>query len=306
MMDRRRLLAMAAAAPAFAKPALAALPNFSGLRSRNIASGGIEVAYKSPHSAPNGLDVTRESLWVIDQDPDNYASLVNPQNGALIREFKCEGVLSASGICADGDTIWIGSTYNRLIVALDERSGRLKAKYSTPGAGQIYRVASDAPGRRTPLQRAYPAPPPAPRAPGAPAATGGRQGAGRQDDTAESGPAGTGAHSILVKGNLLYVAVPPARTIFVIDKTSWVVQNYFQTAGSRPHDMTWANEAKTHFWSSDSDLNAFFLHDATTGQMTERLQLPSDSPVIHGAKLWNNYMYNCDDVGWIFRFRMPA
>jgi hypothetical protein len=40
--------------------------------------------------------------------------------------------------------------------------------------------------------------------------------------------------------------------------------------------------------------------------MSERLQLPSDSPVIHGAKLYNGYMYNCDDAGWMFRFRMPA
>ena len=157
---------------------------------------------------------------------------------------------AASGIAADGDTLWIGSTYNRFIIASDIANGKLKAKYSTPGAGQIYSVVGDAPGRRTSLQHAYPPPPPPPPVAGTPT-TGGRQGAGRQDDTAQAGPVGTGAHCILVKGNLLYVAVPPARMIFVIDKNTWVVQNLIQTAGSRPHDMTWTNAAKTHFWASD-------------------------------------------------------
>ena len=63
MIDRRRLLAMAAAAPAaaaFPQLASAALPNLSGLRTRNIASGAIEVIYKTPHTKPNGLDVTKE------------------------------------------------------------------------------------------------------------------------------------------------------------------------------------------------------------------------------------------------------
>ena len=276
MIDRRRILAMAASAPAiaaFPQLASAALPNLSGIRTRNIASSAIEVIYKTPHTKPNGLDVTSEGMWIMDQGPENYASLINPQNGALIREYVCEGVRSASGIAVDGDTVWVGSTYNRT---------NLKPAYPEP-----------------------PKPPPAPVA-GAPISTGGRRGAGRQDDDAQAGPVGTGAHCILVKGNLLYVAVPPARMIFVIDKNTWVVQNLIQTAGSRPHDMAWTNDAKTHFWASDSDLNAFFLHDAITGQITERLQLPSDSPVIHGAKLWNGYMYNCDDAGWMFRFRMPA
>lgn len=308
MMDRRKLLAMAAASPvlaAFPQVAWGALPNLTGLRTRNIDSKAVEVLYKTPHGKPNGLDVTSQGMWIMDQGAENYASLINPQDGKLIREFTCEGVRSASGIAIDGDTVWVGSTYNRLIIA-DDLNGKLKAKYSTPGAGQIYKVATDVPGRRTNLKPAYPEPPkPPPPVAGTPT-TGGRQGAGRQDDKAEVGPVGTGAHCILVKGNLLYVAVPPARAIFAIDKNTWVVQNFIQTAGSRPHDMSWSNDSKTHFWASDSDLNAFFLHDATTGQMSERIQLPTDSPVIHGAKIWNGYMYCCDDAGWMFRFRMPA
>ena len=309
MIDRRHLLTMAAAVPAaFAFPQVvwAHRLDLTKLKTHNIASKAIEITYKTPHGKPNGLDTTAEGMWIMDQGAENFASLINPQDGKLIREFVCEGVRSASGIAADGDTLWIGSTYNRFIIANDIKDGKPKAKYSTPGAGQIYRVAGDAPGRRTNLKPAYPEPvkPPPPVA-GTPT-TGGRRGAGQQDNTAEAGPVGTGAHCILVKGNLLYVAVPPARAIFAIDKNTWVVQNIIQTAGSRPHDMSWTNDAKTHFWASDSDLNAFYLHDAATGEISQCIQLPTDSPVIHGAKIWNGYMYNCDDAGWMFRFRMPA
>ena len=279
MIDRRHLLAGAAAASAtFPEIASAALPNLTGLKTRNIASNGIEVLYKTPHGKPIGLDVTSEGIWIMDQGPENYASLINPQNGSLVREYICEGVRAASGIAIDGDTAWIGSTYNRLVIAVDAKTGKLKQKYSTPGAGQIYRAVSDAPARSTTLKAAYPAPPPPPPVPGV-LSGGGRQGAGRQDNSAQAGPVGTGAHCVLVKGESLYVAVPPARMIFVIDKNSWVVQDMFQTAGARPHDMSWTTEAKTHFWAADSDLNAFFLHDAKTGRILERLQLPSDSPL---------------------------
>ena len=51
-------------------------------------------------------------------------------------------------------------------------------------------------------------------------------------------------------------------------------------------------------------MNAFFLHDAETGQILERVNLPAGSPVIHGAKLHNGYMYMCDDVGWMSRVRI--
>ena len=41
-----------------------------------------------------------------------------------------------------------------------------------------------------------------------------------------------------------------------------------------------------------------------SGDCREKIQLPDDSPVIHGAKLINGYMYCCDDFGWIWRFKI--
>ena len=302
MFGRRDMLGLAVALPALGLPAraLAGAPDLSGIRTR--AASKIEVLYKTPHNGPNGMDITSEGMWIIHQIPENYISLVNPATGALIREMQATNTKSASGICIDDtdQTMWIGSTYNREIVHFDPQAKKTIAAYQTPGAGLIYRVRGEPQGHRTPLKPAYPEP----RAPSPLPGNVARIADGQVALDRIDAPPGTGAHCILQKGNLLWVAVPPARMVFIIDKTSWVVEDYYPSAGNRPHDMAWADAGKTRFWASDSNLNAFFLTDAMTGRISERIQLPEDSPVIHGAKLYNGYMYCCDDVGWMFRFKI--
>jgi len=295
MMHGGLMLGLAAALP---RAALAGMPDLSNVKTRT--TGKVEVLYKTPHYGPNGLWMSDEGMWIIHQIDENYATLIDIDTGKVKREIVCQGIMRASGICIDDrGVMWIGSTYNRLMVACNAKDGSVIAKYSTPGAGQIFAVKGDVAGSRTTLEPAYPAPPPSPTP-----HRSGRIGAGLQEIDAAAGPVGTGAHCPIPKGNLLYVDVPPARTIFAIDRDTWQVQNYFSTAGNRPHDMAWADDAKTRLWCSDSNMNAFFLHDAETGQILERVNLPDGSPIIHGAKMHNGYMYMCDDVGWMSRVRI--
>ncbi|MDF7776305.1 hypothetical protein P1X14_13700 [Sphingomonas sp. AOB5] len=306
MIQRRSLLGLLAAAPAAAAlPRMAAAKNrrdVSNVKTR--PSGPIEIVYKTPHAKPNGLDLTSEGLWVMDQGPDNWISLIEPESGKLIREFKPHNVRAASGICVDDEdgTIWVGSTYNRLIVHVDPKTSNSIAAFQTPGSGLHYRMKGDAPGRRSPLKPAYPEqePPPSPALPGNVS----RLADGRVPLDWEQAPPGTGSHCILQKGKLLYITVPNARTVFAIHKESWEVQNYYSTPGNRPHDKTWADKDRNWVWASDSNMNCFFLTNINTGEVTERIQLPDSSPVIHGAKLYKGWMYCCDDVGWMFRFKL--
>ena len=305
MIERRSLLGLIIAAPAiaaFPRLAEAHRPDTSKLKTR--PSGPIEVVYKAPHGKPNGLDLTSEGLWVMDQGPENYISLIVPETGKLIREVKpLSNVRSASGICVDADdgTMWVGSTYNRLIVHLDPKTAKTIAAFTTPGAGLHYSMVGDLPGRQSTLKDAYPE---APKMAAQPVTQPSRILNGHVPlDWAEA-PPGTGSHCILQKGNLLYITVPDARTVFTVDKNTWLVQDYYDTPGNRPHDMTWTDDSKTHVWASDSNLNAFFLTDIVSGALSERIQLPDDSPVVHGAKLYKGWMYCCDDKGWIFRFKM--
>src|SRR5579872_970227 len=186
------------------------------------------------------------------------------------------------------------------------RSQRKDECQVTPSAGRIYEREDDPKGRRSPLKPAWPDKPRG-IGPAMSGNVGNNTGKGLPPGQlpldAEEGSGGTGAHAILVDGDYLIYACPPARQIFTINKKTWKVKSTWPVPGNRTHGMSWG---KTHdtIWSSDSNLNAFFRHDARTGDIQERVQLPDASPVIHGAKMIGDYMYFCDDMGWMSRFRI--
>jgi hypothetical protein len=307
-MKRRDFLAAAAVAPtaALAQPAHnACLPGYAAIPTRRITK--FEVLYKTRHGQPNGLalvDGHSDQMWVLDQGAGHWITLTNIQDGATIREFQAD-VVGPSGLVQDGDSMWITSTHNSLIVHCD-LNGKTIAKYVTPGAGRIYERQDDPPARKSPLKVAWPE---LPRGIG-PAMdgnvgndTGKGLPPGQLPLDAEEGSGGTGAHAILLDGDDLIYACPPARAIFTVNKKTWKVKDSWPVPGNRTHGMSWGKTRAT-IWSSDSNLNAFFRHDAGTGTILERVQLPDDSPVIHGAKLVGDRMMVCDDTGWMWRFEI--
>jgi hypothetical protein len=308
MLKRRSFLAAAAAIPATpiaagAQPLHpACLPGWASIPVK--PAGKIEILYKTKHGQPNGLAATdsRDRLWVLDQGAGHWVSLIDIRNGNTLREFTAD-VVGPSGLVQDGQTMWITSTHNSLIVHCD-LNGKTIAKYITPGAGRIFEREDDPPARSSPLKPAWPD---APRGIGPAMSgnvgndTGKGLPPGQLPLTAEEGSGGTGAHAILVDGDTLIYACPPARQIFWIDKKSWKVKTTWPVPGNRTHGMSWGKDRNT-IWSSDSNLNCFFRHEVKTGRIVQRIQLPADSPVIHGAELVGDHMYFCDDMGWIARF----
>jgi hypothetical protein len=284
----------------------ACLPDWSKLKSR--MANKTEVLYKTTHGKPNGLTTGKPGeLWVIDQGTDRWVTLTNIKDGSVIREFQTD-VVGPSGVVIDDEGVmWLTSTHNSLIVSIDPSNGKTIAKYTTPGAGRIYEKRGDPPARVSKLPTAYPAlsravdnragaGPQRPRGPRLPP--------GQMPLDTEEGAGGTGAHGILSKGDLLIYACPPSRAIYSINKKTWEVQDIWPTPGNRPHGMTWTDASKTHFWNADSNENCFYLYNATTGQITERVQVQDDPyTVCHGVKLIDGYMYFCDDVGWICRIK---
>jgi len=309
-MKRRDFLAAAAASPAAALPALAqpahpaCLQGYASIKSR--PAGKIEVVYKTRHGQPNGLALSDKpgQMWVLDQGAEHWITLTNIKDGSMIREFQAD-VVGPSGLVQDGNTMWITSTHNSIILHCD-LNGKTIAKYVTPGAGRIYEREDDPPGRKSPLKPAWPD---KPRGIGPAQSgnvgnnTGKGLAPGQLPLNAEEGSGGTGAHAILVDGDYLIYACPPARQIFTLNKKTWKVKSTWPVPGNRTHGMSWG-KTKATIWSSDSNLNAFYLHDAATGVIKERVQLPDDSPVIHCAKLVGDDMYACDDMGWMWRFKI--
>jgi len=211
-MKRREFFGLAAASAMSAAPI-----DVKSIKSRSVK---VEIAYKSPHTAPNGLQTTKEGLWIADArstDGAGYVSLVNFADGKVIRDFQIPGLSDASGMTVDAsDSLWINSTHSGLIFQCGAQDGKLQAKYAIPGCGPIYRLKGDPPAARSPPTPAYP-----------PAAqTGQGRGRGRGGQTlppgqvaltATNGPSGEGGQGMEYRDGLLYIAILPRRRVYVID-----------------------------------------------------------------------------------------
>src|ERR1700761_691894 len=137
----------------------AALPtDWSKVKTRNAPK--TEVLYKTTHGQPNGLALTSNpnELWVLDQGKGGWMTLTNVKDGSVIREFQTD-VVGPSGLVIDKDGVmWIASTHNTLMVAVDSKTGKTIGKYFCPGSGRVYQKKGD-PGRRdSKLPIAYPKP----------------------------------------------------------------------------------------------------------------------------------------------------
>jgi sugar lactone lactonase YvrE len=280
-MNRREFVGFAATATASGAIAPRSLDKIK-LRK----AGKVETVFKSPGPKPNGLQATKEGLWIIDQG-DNKAYLVAYRDGKVLREFATDAD-RASGITFDGETLWIGSTYNREIVRCDAKTGKTLARFFTPGAGVIYKTTWDPPGRSSPLLK----PSRSSAEPVRPA---------QSSNSAPPNTTGTGAHGQEWRDGKLWMAVPPSRMIYRVNPETWVVEQQFPTAGNRPHGIGWEGR---YLWCTDSNLNAFFKHDLVTGDIIEKIQLAESDPLPHGMSIWDGVLWYCDDVGVMCRFKM--
>jgi streptogramin lyase len=295
-MKRRNFITLAAVAPATAALRI----DVASVPTRKI--GKIDIVYKSPHSAPNGLQATPEGLWVLDQQPSNYVSLVNYADGKVIREFQVAGLAGASGITVDaGNAIWINDTHNSLIVSCDAQDGKILAKYWCPGAGRAYRLKGDPPATRSPLTPAYEPVPPAAPAAGRGRGRGAAMPAGQVALTATSGLSGEGGQGMEYRDGLLYFSCLPTRRVYVLDPKTWEVQATWDLPGNRAHGVGW--EGST-LWVADTNWRAFFRHDMKTGAIVEKIQLTEKDPLIHGVTVHDGYMWFCDDVGYVCNFKL--
>jgi hypothetical protein len=254
-------------------------------------TGKVEIAFKSPTPRPNGLQATKEGLWIIDQGPGFRASLVRYEDGSVIRSFETDTV-RPSGIGFDGEALWIGSTFSYENVRCDAMTGAVLERRPTPGC-TTYRVPGDPPARRSPLAprpspaasaaTTTPPPPPAPRL------------------TQEPHVRFQGAHGQEWRDGKLWTTSTSARSIYEIDAKTWTVLRRLDVPGPRPHGLAWEGP---YLWHNDGDLNAIFKYDVDTGRIVEKIQLADTDPLSHGLTIWNGTLWYCDDVGVVCRMRL--
>lgn len=300
-MKRRQFLSVAAAA----LPAIAAGPiDLKSIKTRGTRK--VEIAFKSPHSTPNGLQHTKDGLWICDEAsvPPHWVSLVSYTDGKVIREFQIPGMNGPSGLTIDdNDVMWIDSADNSMIFSVDHHEGKTIAKYWAPGAGRRYHVKGDPPPAPVTQAPAFPRPERA-------ATGGGRKGGGggahvssrttahgrNQRGGQSGGRPGHGAS----QRSALHLHPGFAAAVRAGSKT-WEVQTYWQLAGNRSHGVGWDGDT---LWVADTDLKAFFRHDMKTGDIKEKIQLSDKDPVIHGATVRDGYLWYCDVAGYVCNLKI--
>jgi sugar lactone lactonase YvrE len=295
-MKRRQFLSMTAALPAMAAGPL----DLKSIKSRGAKK--VEIAFKSPHPTPNGLQNTKDGLWIVDETsgPTHWVSLVSFADGKVIREFEIPGMNGPSGVTIDDDdTMWIDSADNSMIFSVNHHEGKVIAKYWAPGAGRSFRVKGDPPPAPVTQTPAFPRPDSK--------KGGGKKGGGpvvspgQLPMDATSGAGGLGGQGIEHRNGLLYISTLAARRLFVLDPKTWEIQTYWQLAGNRSHGVGWDGDT---LWVADTNLKAFFRHDVKTGDIKEKIQLSDKDPVIHGATVKDGYLWYCDVAGYVCNLKL--
>ncbi|HWB95500.1 MAG TPA: hypothetical protein VG672_02330 [Bryobacteraceae bacterium] len=125
-------------------------------------------------------------------------------------------------------------------------------------------------------------------------------------------PHPTGAHGMEWKYRQLWVAVPPAATIYVIDPEGGGVIRSFPAPGVRPHGIGW--DADGSLWCTESIHRSFFKLDPKTGQILRQVMLPLTAPEVdglviepHGMSIWEGkFWFSCAETGEVYNLPIPS
>jgi|SRR6266498_2777810 len=120
-------------------------------------------------------------------------------------------------------------------------------------------------------------------------------------------PQPTGAHGLEWRAWELWVAAPPAATIFVVDPDTGKVKRQFPAPGVRPHGLGWDPDGS--LWCTESIYRSFFKMDPRTGRILRQLMLPPTAPesggivhVPHGMTVRQGHIwFSVAETGEVYR-----
>lgn len=124
----------------------------------------IENLFRAPYSVPNGIQVTHEGVWIVDQITDRVALMamgpVTDYYGVtkFIRDIPTE-CSNTSGLSWDGNALWLAANggaslwrparphdadaHNGDILKVDAHTGATLARYPLPGGGGTHGLEID-------------------------------------------------------------------------------------------------------------------------------------------------------------------
>jgi len=123
----------------------------------------------------------------------------------------------------------------------------------------------------------------------------------------DSHPHPTGAHGLEWRRGELWVAVPPAVRVYLLNPETGTDRRSFPAPGVRPHGIGWDPDGS--LWVTESIYRSFFKMDPATGKVLLQLMLPAENPIRdgivlqpHGMTIWNREIwFSVAETGEVYR-----
>ncbi len=231
----------------------------------------IEKVFRSPYAVPNGLQVTDEGLWIVDQITDRVA-LVEITADAdyavpkLIRDIPSDSS-NTSGMAYGGGSLWLAAN------GPGERWRPVRDTDAKPGASEIFQVD---PATGETLGR-YPI------------------------------PDGGGTHGVEYdhydEGHL-WVQTLKNRVTHKMRIADWSIQQTLPLPYDRGHGTVRVADG---LWVTHTSDRAIVKLDLESGAPMDEIQVPEDCPEPHGLSIYGDDFLYCDAAsGWVAKITHSA
>jgi streptogramin lyase len=106
------------------------------------------------------------------------------------------------------------------------------------------------------------------------------------------GAGATGAHGLEWREGALWMAVPPAATLYQVDPADGLaVRRAFPAPGNRPHGIAWDGD---RLWCAETSHRTLYLLDPRDGAVADGIEIPTAYPEPHGMTFWDGALWYCD------------
>jgi sugar lactone lactonase YvrE len=230
----------------------------------------IEKLFRSPYSVPNGLQITNDGLWIVDQITDRVA-LVDPENFVnyyelawFLRDIPSESS-NTSGLTYGDGALWLAANGPAEIFRPARPTDARK------GMGEILKV--DPHSGKT-LQR-YPLP-------------GGGGVHGLEYDRYEAG--------------ILWITTLKDQTLTKMRLADWSIQHVIPLPYQRAHGVVRVEDG---VWVAHTGNRLLVKLDVSDGQELDRIDVPAPHPEPHGLSIYGNDLLFCDAAsGWVAKITL--
>ena len=109
----------------------------------------------------------------------------------------------------------------------------------------------------------------------------------------------SGAHGLKWVDGKIWMAMPPAEKIYLIEPETGAVVRSIPGPGVRTHGLAWDN---SYLWCAETQDRAIYKLDPKDGTPVAKIQLTKEDPEVHGLTLRNGVLWYSDaSSGWICR-----